>query len=82
MADKRQSIIFTFVDVCTYGIVMKRRRSQSLDKFQRWNELLFGRLSLAKMRLLMGIVAEQKAIEHQQKCWSCTNPFCRVHVAR
>ena len=72
-------MIFTFVYVCTYGVVMKRRGSQSLDVFHRWNELLFGRLSLAKMRLLMGTVAEQKAIKHQQKWWSCTNPSSTLH---
>ena len=50
MADKSRAIVFTFVDVWCCD-----ERVPSM-------ELLFRTLSLAKMRLLMGTAAEQKAI--------------------
>ena len=61
MVDKSQAMIFTFValDVWCCNEKAKKpifRRVPSM-------ELLFRRLSLAKMRLLMGTVAKQKAIK-------------------
>ena len=58
MADKSRAIVFTFDDVrCCDERAKKPIFGRVLSM-----ELLFRTLSLAKMRLLMGTAAEQKAI--------------------
>ena len=72
IADKSRAIVLTFVDVWCCDESAKKPIFGRVPSI----ELLFRTLSLAKIRPLMGTVAQQKAIKHQQKWWSCTNPFC------
>ena len=58
MADKSRAMVFTFVDVWRYD---ERAKKPILGRVPSM-ELPFGTLSLAKMRLLMGTAAKQKAI--------------------
>ena len=58
MADKSRAIVFTFVDVWCCDETAKKPIFGRVPSMG----LLFRTLSLAKMRLLMGTTAEQKAI--------------------
>ena len=66
MADKSRAIVFTFVDVWCCD---ERAEKPIFGRVPQM-ELLSFILSLAKMRLLMGTAAEQKAINEQQQWWS------------
>ena len=58
MADKSQAIVFTFVDVYCCDEGAKKPIFGRVPSM----ELLFRTLPLAKMKLLMGTAAKQKAI--------------------